>query len=543
VLRLQRRQSIILAAMDSEYDVVIMGGAFAGSATAMLLKRKQPKARVLIVEKTAEFDRKVGESTTELASCYLTRILGLGHYLGHNQLSKQGLRMWFSNRPDQQFDDCVELGAHYQTRLQTFQVDRAKLDQHMLDLAVEAGCDLLRPAKIVNCELGGKAGQNVTVNVDGQQRNFRARWLIDASGRAAVLSRKLGYFRPNTEHPINAVWARFTGVKDWDSYDWRQRFPKYANACRTSRNWATNHLMGDGWWVWIIALRGGDVSVGIVYDSRLFKLPEGPTLSERLYNHLLGNAIGREIFAKAKVIEGDVHAFSNLSYFSERTAGDGWALVGDATGFIDPLYSPGLDFCAYTSYYVSDILARSVGGEDVMERVHYYDRQFPIAYRYWFETLYKNKYYYMGDADLMSAALLLDVGTYFIGLVIPIYRDPEGEFFNLPFEGLPGRVFGAMMKFYNRRLFALANRRHAVGYFGSHNHGWRELYDGFVPDVRVRHLIRKGLFRWWKCELINLWLIITRGRRQTVSARGAADSSRPVGTNETRIGAAAESSV
>jgi 2-polyprenyl-6-methoxyphenol hydroxylase-like FAD-dependent oxidoreductase len=85
--------------MDSEYDVVIIGGAFSGAATALMLKRKRQEARVLIIEKTAEFDRKVGESTTEVSSCYMTKILGLTHYLGHHQLAKQGLRLWFSNRP------------------------------------------------------------------------------------------------------------------------------------------------------------------------------------------------------------------------------------------------------------------------------------------------------------------------------------------------------------------------------------------------------------------------------------------------------------
>src|SRR5207253_9235423 len=99
--------------MDFEYDVVIIGGAFSGAATALMLKRKRPDARVLIVEKTQEFDRKVGESTTELSSCYMTRILGLNHHLGHEQLAKQGLRMWFSNRADQPFNDCVEIGARY----------------------------------------------------------------------------------------------------------------------------------------------------------------------------------------------------------------------------------------------------------------------------------------------------------------------------------------------------------------------------------------------------------------------------------------------
>ncbi|MBA2432608.1 MAG: NAD(P)/FAD-dependent oxidoreductase [Chthoniobacterales bacterium] len=492
--------------MQFDYDAVIIGGAFSGAATALMTKRQQPNARVLLIEKAEEFDRKVGESTTEVSSCYMTRILGLTNYLGHHQLAKQGLRMWFSNSPTQQFDDCVEIGAHYQTRLPTFQVDRATLDQHMLENAVAAGCELVRPAKVTQVVLGDRS--QVTYRTHDAERTISTRWLIDASGRAALLARKLGHFRQNTEHPINAVWARFTGVKDWDSYEWRERFPAYANACRTSRSWATNHLMGDGWWCWIIPLRGGDVSAGLVYDSRIFTLPEGANLSERLQSHLLNNAIGREIFGHAKVVEGDVHAFSALPYSADKVCGDGWALVGDAAGFIDPLYSPGLDFCSYTSYYVADFVARSIAGEDVTERVRYYREQYPVMYRSWFETLYKDKYHYMGDAELMSAALLLDVGTYFIGLVIPLYKNPERAFFDLPFEGAPGRIFGGMMKFYNRRLVTLAKRRKATGYFGSRNAGWRELYDGFVPDARVRKLIQKGLFRWWRAELTNLRLML-----------------------------------
>ncbi len=153
---------IIFPAMKFDYDVVIAGGAFSGAATALMLKRKHPAARVLIVEKAAEFDRKVGESTTEVSSAYLTRILGLSNYLGHHQLVKQGLRMWFSNQdPQQRFDECVEIGARYQARLPTFQVDRSTLDTHMLDLAVAAGCDLRRPAKITRIDLDGANGQTI----------------------------------------------------------------------------------------------------------------------------------------------------------------------------------------------------------------------------------------------------------------------------------------------------------------------------------------------------------------------------------------------
>src|SRR5256712_12912750 len=181
--------------MDSDYDVAIIGGAFSGAATALMLKRKRPQARILIIEKTDEFDRKVGESTTEVSSCYMTRILGLAHYLGHHQLAKQGLRLWFSNRPDQRFDDCVEVGTRYQSRLPGFQVDRAKLDSHMLELAVQAGCELWRPAKVLNIELKDGNGQKVSAALNGSDRTVRARWIVDATGRATMLARKLGHLR------------------------------------------------------------------------------------------------------------------------------------------------------------------------------------------------------------------------------------------------------------------------------------------------------------------------------------------------------------
>ncbi len=504
------------------YDVVIIGGAFSGAATALNLKRKSPEARVLIIEKTTQFDRKVGESTTEVSSGYLTRILGLTHYLGHHQLVKQGLRLWFSNGPEQSFEDCTEIGAFYHSRMPGFQIDRAKLDSHLLDLAAQAGCEVWRAAKVTAFELNGAKGQNVTAVVDDAERTVTSRWIVDATGRAAIISRKLGYFRPNTEHPINAVWARFTGVKQWDGYETSERFPRYAKRCIASREWATNHLFGRGWWVWIIPLQGGDVSAGIVYDSRLFKLPEGAKLSERLQAHIIGHPVGREFFGEARPIEGDIRALSMLPYHSETVCGKGWAAVGDATGFIDPLYSPGLDLCSYTSFYVADFLVKDLNGEDIADRLRHYNEQFPVTYRRWFESLYKDKYYYMGDADLMSAALLLDVSAYYLGLVTSAYRDPNCAFLHLPFTGWGGWIASKIMSFYNRRLAALANRRWLAGYFGRRNSGWSEYFPGFVPELRVCKQFAKGLRRWWKCELINLWLML-KPRRQ-ISMHSAAET-------------------
>ena len=239
---------------------------------------------------------------------------------------------------------------------------------------------------------------NFRVAGDGEERSITARLDHRRQRSRRVSFAQARLLSSNTEHPINAVWARFTAVKEWDSYEWRERFPQYANACRTSREWATNHLMGHGWWCWIIPLRGGDVSAGIVYDSRIFALPEGASLSERLHRHLLANPIGREIFGEAKIIENDVHAFSALPYDSEKVCDDGWAIVGDAASFIDPLYSPGLDFCSYTSYYVSDLVA-AIWPRKCFRPTAILQRTISSHLSPVVRDALQGQYYYMGDAD------------------------------------------------------------------------------------------------------------------------------------------------
>jgi hypothetical protein len=99
----------------------------------------------------------------------------------------------------------------------------------------------------------------------------------------------------------------------------------------------------------------------------------------------------------------------------------------------------------------------------------------------------------------------------------------RNESFNLPFNGLGGRIARAAMTFYNRRLVALAKRRWETGYYGRWNAGWR-VYDGFVPDARLRKQIWHGLRRWWKCELINLRLMLTA--RAAVPASEASATAR-----------------
>ncbi len=502
--------------MHLSFDVVIIGGAFSGAATGLLLKRRNPALRVLIIEKTEAFDRKVGESTTEVSSCFMTRVLGITNYLGHHQLAKQGLRMWFARTQEEPFEDCVELGARFNSRMPGFQVDRSTLDEHVLSLAVAAGCELIRPAKVVKIELGGAGSNLLDLIEEGETRQVLSSWIVDASGRAAIIARKRDYLKAMPEHPVNSLWARFTGVKDWDGMELREKFPKWANATVSARGWATNHLCGPGWWVWIIPLKGGDVSVGLVYDERIFSPPEGGTIGERILAHCVQHPVGREILGEAKVIDGDERAFSKLAYRVTQVMCDGWACVGDAAGFIDPLYSPGLDFCAFSAQSVANMVADACAGKPV--DVRDYNRRFAFCFQSWFDCIYRDKYHYIGDAELMAAALLMDVATYHLGPVKQVYSDPAKQFGAFPFDGVGGRIAAKFIAFYNRRLVAIARKRVAAGTFGARNGGWRMLIPGFTHEPKQSgRLLFTGIRRWLWMEIKALW----QGKRAAKKAQTA----------------------
>src|SRR4051812_23273992 len=101
----------IVKTCDRSYDVVIIGGALSGAATAILLLREHPGLRVLIVEKSTAFTRRVGEATVEISGYFLGRVLGLTQYLNEAHLVKQGMRFWFFNERTTSLEDCSEIGG------------------------------------------------------------------------------------------------------------------------------------------------------------------------------------------------------------------------------------------------------------------------------------------------------------------------------------------------------------------------------------------------------------------------------------------------
>jgi flavin-dependent dehydrogenase len=502
------------------YDAVVVGGAFAGSATALLLRRSDPPLKVLIVERREAFDRKVGESAIELSSWFLTRVLGLDRHLYLEQLPKYGLRFWFTNDRVRTLAEASELGNKYQTRVPSFHIDRACLDEHVHKLAVEEGAELRRPAKVVDVRLEEGGDSVLTIQTPAGTEQVSARWVVDATGRTAWLARRLGLLATAPEHPTSSVWARYTGTKDFDGL-WMGR-EQARGGVVVARGLSTNHFCGPGWWVWIIPLPGGDVSVGVVWDQRLFDLPPGESLSARFETFMRSFPAGRELMGATRQREGDFRVLRNLPYRVRQQMGDGWAVVGDAAGFLDPFYSPGLDWAACTvSAVTTRIVEERRGALDAAARreaIRKHNEDFTRSFERWLEALYLDKYYYMGDAELMEVALRLEVALYYFGIVTQAYRDPHQQLIP-PFSAPISTPFYRLMSFVNARLAALARVRLAAGTYGRANAGRRYLLKGFKLGLSSLRFVPAIMGRLAWLELTSIPDRLAARRKVDMPAR------------------------
>lgn len=501
-----RGSGISGGAESADADVLVIGAGLAGAAVALLLLREEPELRVVLVDRLSGHGRKVGEATVEISTYFLMRVLGLTEHLQQQHLVKQGLRFWFANGHTRDLSECSEIGGRYLSRVPSFQVDRAVLDEELLRRVAAAGARVIRPAQVQRVDLRAGGLQGVHVRTGEEVREWRVRWVVDASGPAMTLARQEGWRQANAEHPTSTAWARWRGVKDWDGLELAARFPCWGSAHHGLRGTATNHLMGPGWWAWMIPLRGGDTSIGVVFDERHVELPRGGSLAERLKDFLSAHPVGREMMEKARPVEGDSHWRRHIACQSARLAGDGFVLVGDAAGFLDPFYSPGMDWVTYTVMRAVDLIRRARRGECVATLAARFEADFRRSYRRWFEAIYKDKYAYMGDCELMGIAFQCDLGLYYFGVASQPYRRGATALLEPTFVTPPSVPVFHFMRFYNRRLAAMAMERRRRGTFGGRNAGWRRMVPGFTFSPLSAKPVLAALARW-------LWLEMTEGWR------------------------------
>jgi len=494
-------------------DVLIIGGAFAGSSFATLLKRWVPECRVLLVEQNERFERRVGEATVELSGSFISRVLGLYDHLSCHHLPKHGLRFWFTDGPQRELSEMTEIGGRDLPHLPSFQLDRAKLDEHLLARVAEEGCHVLRPARVRNVEHGWPESQ-VHIESEEGTRQITARWVIDASGRRAFIARKKRLLQRVEEHPTAAAWARWKNVEDLDRPGVLKSAvdPQSEPLLPLSRRLATNHFCGYGWWIWVIPLAGGETSIGLVYNKELFQLP-GEGSKQELYENFLKSRPGlRELLTEAEVEDDDFMAYSHLPYKASRYMDHGWALVGDAAAFLDPFYSPGLDYVSISVYATAKIVARdlqamlageSLEAEALEASIAEHNGAFLRSYDRWLEALYLGKYELLGDAELVGCAFLVDTALYHLAVVTAVYKNPEALVHPTFGPDSHGSNFGfRFMRAFNRRLLKLARFRRKAGIYGKRNVGERLFVRAFGLGLSggLGPLFR-GLRMWARIEV------------------------------------------
>jgi len=395
------------------YDVAILGGGLAGLTVAHQIVQARPETSIFIAEKRVgparEAAFKVGESTQEISCEYFGHQLGFTEHLQNDQITKNGLRFWFTAGDNSELAERVERGPAARLPVHTYQLDRGRCENFLGEQALAAGIDLVGSARVRNVELGDELHEITYTLGDKEstdEHTVRARWIVDATGREFTLKRKLGLLEDNG-HVINSSWFRLAGgldLEDWADPDDEEFFGRMSE--RGVRRLSTNHMCGQGYWVWLIQLSSGPISIGLCADPRFHPFEEFDTL-EGLIDWFRRHEpqIAESVEGRLDQVE-DFLKVPDFSYGCKQcySGSDRWCLVGEAGAFLDPFYSPGSDFIAISNTMTTDIVTRALDGEDVTERAKAHDELYRAAYRTHL-TFYEGQYEFWHNAAVMNVKI------------------------------------------------------------------------------------------------------------------------------------------
>jgi flavin-dependent dehydrogenase len=333
--------------MTPHYDVIIIGGGPTGTTCATLLSRRGRRVLLLEREKFPRFH--IGESLTLFAADAF-RCLGVYDELNSiNYVQKRGLEFVLPDRSKKIYfkDRSEPTGDPW-----AFQMARAKLDEVLLRNAERHGAEIRQQhsVKEVLFEKGRAVGVSYVDQSEephGSAQRVHGRWILDCSGQSAVLNRQLAHNCRN-DPLLSEKIAIFS--------HWRSEIGIENSEVELNFKLCVHPNRRD--WFWYFPIDRNLVSLGVVLDRYSAKHRAGNL--ESLFRHYADETpFVREFLQDPS--HRRIQKFRGVADFSYRSlsySGDGWALAGDSAGFLDPIFSTGLQIAFNSAFKLAEIIDR-----------------------------------------------------------------------------------------------------------------------------------------------------------------------------------------